>query len=653
MFIVFVYRMEGINGSSEGTGIGYNSFVEEYSSVLHAIPLPNSEEEVEEKKIMEEENSKGMNKVSAITDGNAKNNEKSIDSYSSSVDTERKLNKKKVLKGRETPFNINKWIILVVYMYIGLTTGLLHWGWAKGLRELLVKSGAYEWYCTPASIVLEQLELQNANVSGNDMPKCREQRIQIDDLWTFSYVSQFVCSLLGGYTLDAFGPKISAMLGILFKIIGWLLLSFSSQSCQTYIPALILLAGASDLAFLPLLSLVNIFPKSKKSLVISLMGAAKSASCAVPIVMYTLWNAKTNNNPSSDEINLFKLCIGYIFVGLGICSFIVVFLVPWAPYRMIEVPLNDNKEENTKKIENEQEEEKKKKCICMKLKIPNRIKEVEENNRQQELYPQKATTDLTDKDEENVEMHKNSNNCNISNNQNSSNNEEKKNYDENSSKPTEDVLIKVNEEMISTSSEHYLNLSPNSDCEVTSTSSPPIRVWRLFISLSYILIVIYFCISLLRNEFCVKTADKQMGELYSVWGEIIAPLRFIPCIAMGLLTDYLGVYFSLSFLNALGILMYLFATIPLKAFRYLNVCVAFVYTSFVLSSVYTYLAVTQPREHFGKLTGCASLCAGLFTLLSMGMIRAPLLSMNITILVVGVLLIFLVLYLYRIDKKKN
>eukprot|EP00920_Eleutheroschizon_duboscqi_P012980 GHVT01030781.1.p1 GENE.GHVT01030781.1~~GHVT01030781.1.p1 ORF type:complete len:641 (-),score=140.59 GHVT01030781.1:1460-3337(-) len=212
-----------------------------------------------------------------------------------------------------SPCGVNRWLALAIYVVILFLSAQTFGGWARGFREMLFRSGAYEWRCGS--------ELEPAPYP--DGPVCESQKIAVDNLWTVAYVSRAVGACPAGTILDLLGPKLTSLLGAGLVAVGWVLLAVSGPGFEGYIPALLLIAGAGEILALPLVTVANLFPKYEP-LVLSICGAAKSSSAAVPVIMYSIWRAA-----GAQGMDLQGIAFAYAFGVVGALALIILLLVPY------------------------------------------------------------------------------------------------------------------------------------------------------------------------------------------------------------------------------------------------------------------------------------------------------------------------------------
>eukprot|EP00921_Rhytidocystis_pertsovi_P009418 GHVQ01015150.1.p1 GENE.GHVQ01015150.1~~GHVQ01015150.1.p1 ORF type:complete len:771 (+),score=122.16 GHVQ01015150.1:264-2576(+) len=186
---------------------------------------------------------------------------------------------------------------LCSYMLMTMLTGCVFWGWAKGLRDLLLRDGAYAWLCEDSSDSL------SSSPTCLTYGICAAQDVAVNNLLTYAAVSNLFCAAFAGIMLDSVGPRMSAMVGCVVKLSGWLLLSFSGNSFVAYIPAFVLIGGSTDFTHLPTLASAGALFK-RKGIAISLLGASNSLSSTMALIMYGIAHYNSNNNNINNTNNI-------------------------------------------------------------------------------------------------------------------------------------------------------------------------------------------------------------------------------------------------------------------------------------------------------------------------------------------------------------
>eukprot|EP00921_Rhytidocystis_pertsovi_P014151 GHVQ01023057.1.p1 GENE.GHVQ01023057.1~~GHVQ01023057.1.p1 ORF type:complete len:644 (+),score=70.86 GHVQ01023057.1:166-2097(+) len=475
------------------------------------------------------------------------------------------------------PQRTNRYVLLALYIGYTFLTGCVYWGW-NGMQDMLYKSGAFLWRCD--GVPLD--EVDSINVGDTSYPTCAGRRNAIGDMYTTAFACHFAFSAVAGVLLDLFGPKLCSLLGLSMQALGWILLSVAGESSAAayFIGAGFIGAGA-DTAYLPLLSLANLFPKNE-SMILSVLGAVRSTSFSIPVILSIIF---VNGDYMPNQFSGF--CYTYVGVGIGYAIICSAFFVPRRAF-------------NTAKSDAAEEKELGARGSRLSVYTGSGMPPVSTSL----LDAQEIVDDLLGKDQKDNPRRRSSNTLHVEVPRKTSVKAaaaEKPNVNE--------VVQRKNKD-----AEEDVEESTRYSSYVSNLKRP-----------EYLLIVPFFCMCLIRSEFygksnkeiLVTSSGSDVYELFS----IMNILSFIPCPIFGRLCDTIGILWVILILNVDGILMYLsviFDNIPCKV---ISILFYFVYTSFCLSNLYCYVAVTFPAEHFGKLTGLASLVGGMFTLLSIGFYR--------------------------------
>eukprot|EP00922_Rhytidocystis_sp_ex-Travisia-forbesii_P057862 GHVS01085624.1.p1 GENE.GHVS01085624.1~~GHVS01085624.1.p1 ORF type:complete len:603 (-),score=93.90 GHVS01085624.1:694-2502(-) len=457
-----------------------------------------------------------------------------------------------------------RYLLVVVYMFMSFSTGCLYWGWSDGFRELLYREKAYAWMCSPPS-------------TSTTSAACPAQEVAVNNLSTIALVSHMVFSSFSGGLLDTIGPKYTGLVGCAIKAIGWCLLGLSGPNFQAYILAFVFIGGSTDATYLPTLSAACGLLKMK-GLAVALLGSAMSTSSAVPVILNAIGTSVDSGGTTGSGVSLLTLCIGYIGVAIGGYVLLSMFILPVS--RKFYVQL----------------EEKTLQGVAGEA-----IKEQEGGGKKGEGQEESAERET-----------------------------------EGSVTPEQRVS-------------HYVVVDGekgNDTHDAESKPPPPpeeemggrrmgkdgcwrrLRNWyqavwvkegrdfrRFLFDSSFLLIIPFLFISLLRNAFLSKSSLNQLGKAVdTIWGRV-RPFSFLACIGFGLVADFFGVFTALFIVNLTGMLCYLLLLGSTIVWKYLTICVFFVFCSYCLSSLFTYIQQTQPARHFGKLSGIANTTAGLLTLL--------------------------------------
>ncbi|KFG34919.1 transporter, major facilitator family protein [Toxoplasma gondii p89] len=221
-----------------------------------------------------------------------------------------------------TPFSLMKEVLVAIYMLYAFLTGCVYFGWPS-LAYMLYKSGAYSWMCEVDESGNYVNDLRGTSEPDGEQKYyiCDSQDVAVSPLFTVSYVTQTLMSVVAGTLLDHVSPKKTAMLGQTLTAIGWLLLACSSQRFPAYVASMVFIGLGTDTGYLPTLLIATLFP-GKRATVITLLGTANTSSFAVPLILATVWN---NLLPTW---TFSQICILYLCVGPVFCFILAALFIP-------------------------------------------------------------------------------------------------------------------------------------------------------------------------------------------------------------------------------------------------------------------------------------------------------------------------------------
>ncbi|KFG41369.1 transporter, major facilitator family protein [Toxoplasma gondii p89] len=220
---------------------------------------------------------------------------------------------------QKTPFGVNRYVLLVIYMIYALLTSSVYFGW-RSMSAMLFKSGQFSWVCTGESADTSPEE-------GETDYLCALQDTKVQSLFTIAMACHFTCSAVAGYLLDTVGPKAVALLGQTFNALAWILLAFSGPNFRSVYPAFVFMGAGADVSVYPTLLIVNLFPGST-ALIMATLGACISLSFFVPLVLRTMWE--------STGISFEAVCIGYAVAGPILCAVVAFFFIPFKAFKGVD-----------------------------------------------------------------------------------------------------------------------------------------------------------------------------------------------------------------------------------------------------------------------------------------------------------------------------
>lgn len=480
---------------------------------------------------------------------------------------------------QKTPFNISRfWLLIIIVIYTA-TSACIYFDWSA-IRNLLLSVGKYK----------------HLNVNPYTDITLSPQYKRINSLYPMTLAIHFTMSVFCGFLYDHIGPKFTAMIGQMCNIISWILLSIDSTTVDTTLLSFVFLGLGADTAFIPILTISNLYPDAS-TFILTVVGAAASLSYAVPATLNFICS-KYPNAPFS------YICYGYIFLILLPCLLVATFLLPLKPFKGLDYY-----------IEKDQY----------------RKGEVEgdgEGRRGEREIVTSQTNDEVDVemqpfDVEQIKASKgtsgNGNASSISSTRGNTPNSGKQSREKNThgsngkniSREGGNAMVAVHDEQETASSRG--TIQEDSDFHRKSIA----LFFKVLISYPSICIIVYFIIFNISTVFYGMVTDTYFSYDRSIIKviNILMPISCIPCIIFGRFINKYGAAIIIILMNACSALMHLTALIKHRASAlvsaFLYMCVTSIYTS----QIYCFIQNSFPSIVFGKLLGFASLCGGLFSLL--------------------------------------
>ncbi|SOV73579.1 transporter, putative [Plasmodium sp. gorilla clade G3] len=151
--------------------------------------------------------------------------------------------------------------------------------------------------------------------------KCEEQDKKVQALYPIILCSNFIMSAISGTFFDYFGPKLTALFGHMCNIISWILIGLQKENSNIIILGAIFLGLSSDCSFIPLLSLIYLFPRNHTIYTV-ILGCCASLSFSIPIFLDLF-------SKDWDEKSFQLVCFLYCFIILVPFFFILIIFLPW------------------------------------------------------------------------------------------------------------------------------------------------------------------------------------------------------------------------------------------------------------------------------------------------------------------------------------
>ncbi|PFH33485.1 transporter, major facilitator family protein [Besnoitia besnoiti] len=225
-------------------------------------------------------------------------------------------------------FGLSRWVVLVAYCVYCLLAGPSFFNWTT-IADTLYKSGAFEWDCKPGDLFPNALPHE---------PKCPDQEVAVNHLFTVASCSYFVFAMLGGIMLDFAGPKLGAFAGLACLLLGWTLFGLSCESFRAYVPAAVFMGAGIDMAFFPCLCGANLFP-GYAGTIIAVYGSFRSISFVVGLALRTIYL-------NVEGATFRGVVLGYVGVGLGTCVLVAIFIIPRKAWTAPDAPQSAALEED-------------------------------------------------------------------------------------------------------------------------------------------------------------------------------------------------------------------------------------------------------------------------------------------------------------------
>lgn len=201
--------------------------------------------------------------------------------------------------------------VFTAVVYCFLAAGVV-FGFAA-LKPVLIREKVYRNLCS-------QAELEE------DVDVCYGQEIRLNLMFTIAAVVTNVSALPVGTILDAYGPRVSGVIGSICLAIGAVLFGAASKlPFDGYIPGYLFLALGGPFVFIPSFHLSNTFP-TRSGLILSMLTGAFDASSAL-FLLFRLLSEHTHGLVSIN--NFFAV---YLIVPVFIIA-AQIFIMPPTSYK--------------------------------------------------------------------------------------------------------------------------------------------------------------------------------------------------------------------------------------------------------------------------------------------------------------------------------
>ncbi|KAL8424325.1 hypothetical protein Efla_006053 [Eimeria flavescens] len=454
--------------------------------------------------------------------------------------------------GCPTPYNLNRYVLLLIYILYTLLSSCVYFGWGP-LSDLLYRAGVYLWTCTEE----EQQAAAAAAAAGAeeaDKPACSNQDVDVQRLFNICYACHFTASAAAGLLIDIAGPKVTALLGQALNICGWTLLGYCSFTFRSAVPAFLFIGAGADMTYLPMLCIINLFPGST-GFALSALGASCSLSFAVPLLLRAAADA---------GVPFRFVCWGYVALGPVICVVLLVLFVPLegfvevdlfvlvrsTPYGRTSIGCRSTSRKG---------------AVSAILRYNNSSKSTSKTGEPARSLRAAAVSVAAERGEEKEEKEGEAEEAQLS----------------------------------SVTDEEFFQPFKKEAC-----------------TFLYLGICVYFVVCSIAITFYQQAAGKVLkGSAVSAM-DFATPFSTIPCLILGRVADFVPIVPIMLFVNTAGLLSFLLVLGGTVPFSWLSIACFSVYLSFFTSQVYIFIHDMFTSVHFGKLIGVASMLGGMLSLVS-------------------------------------
>ena len=485
--------------------------------------------------------------------------------------------------GQETPWGLNRFALLCLYLFYVFSTGCVYFGWTS-LSKLLFSAGLYSFLCDPVSVepaaggaaegdsaastahlAAAEGAAAAAAPRGMGLPSCSAQEAAVHKLFTITVACHFSSALLVGLLLDRLGPLKTAIIGQTLGFCGWALLATFNHETLNPIPAFVLIGFAVDASLLPSIGIANLFPKNR-GIIMALTGSAASASVAIPVLLQRV--------SAAGDVSGLKCLWWYVGLGPATCWLLSLFIIPCKPFLPVqEIERQMQQQQQQQKLQQQQQQQQQ--------------QQEEDTARETILIPFTST-------ETDAEM-----SCPLP--AAAPNN------------PTRSSSMSSSRSSSSMSSSRSSSSSSSSrkGVVVPAVVKP---FWRYVTSLDYVVVVLYFIVVAALHSFYQQTAQRFFPSRVVCTLEVLLPFEFMFSLPLGALIDAIGVPPVFVLLNTAALIMYLCTFASLSPLYYVSIICFVAYLSMFLTPLFVFLQCRFPASCFGRLAGLAMMLGGLFSL---------------------------------------
>ncbi|SBT71397.1 major facilitator superfamily-related transporter, putative [Plasmodium malariae] len=464
------------------------------------------------------------------------------------------LKKKEIRVSSEqnTPFNINRNIILFLYFTLIVLTNRLFFGWPN-LSNLLFREEAYIWKCTK-------------NPSGgydkvdDKRYVCEDQDKAVQTIFVFGSSAYFAFSFFNGIIVDYLGSRFSMLLGHILNLVGWILMIMSNEHFDAYVVAGVFMAASIDLGSFSTLNASGLYP-GNENLIVNIISGAGSLSAGTMTILDLLITGLDLN------FRTFMLC--YMCISVGFFFILTLFLFP-----------------------------------------PNRYyRQYEFDN-----YYSNREINLKDKDEMEIMKNYSNGNNNLSNqNKKDSLKIEQKNSVgsqiaiQNSNKNIDPNEENKKEEYASTNNS---GLSTKKKLNMFNSTSFK-DLFKICTCAHFLCLWIYGPLNAIYNTFYFSVVENILSKDKNDLLGYILPFSFIPCVILGNISDKYGVMVMFSYELIFALFMYLFSYLRSNVAQWISVISNAMYSACANGQLWTFISFTFSSKYHSTLIGLLNFVCGI------------------------------------------
>ncbi|PFH38761.1 hypothetical protein BESB_011030 [Besnoitia besnoiti] len=454
---------------------------------------------------------------------------------------------------QDTPFRLSRSFLLCSFCLYAACTGPIHLN-CMPLTDIYYVEGYFRGKCSPTEVDLSKPARE---------PKCEAEEVAVQGWCTNAIVSEICWSWLSGLLLDHLGPKATAMIGSASLLVVSLAVG-ASRHLQTSKWPSIIVGCSLSMAFLPSLTIANLFPTARNS-VIGLLTLARFLSAAATLVLRSVYlEGRHREDTRTTAYTYVALCVGG-------CVFIAALFFPLQKWQRARAIAQLRKNASSSAGVHPP-------SSCHYSGGPGTGRPGADASKRlpRKIIPQWHGI-----------------------------------FHTRSSAP-----MKVTDSLDAAILKQDIVQSIQRG--TTDGAFLSLRDWRAFLAEVSSLVFAFLCVFgmlVLSSAQCFRAAEMHIIPQAYRAGEYVALLAALPLPFIGLLADRRGITVAMGFVAVLELFALAFTVIP--GFPAVGVCQYFasimmkVASSFCISQIYCYVLQSFQEAHMGKLIGLASFLAAL------------------------------------------